>query len=185
MTFVLRSAVTGSGPTLALWDGACGRCRPCQLGQPGRCATPLPPGDDASRWRVRGVDRVVEPAALPLVGAAVKAVALLAGWRGLRPVVELCGDAPTRDAVVAAVTPLADPDRQRPHVVLALDGDLNRASRIVRRGGAVGALPAPRTLPAYTAMVQRELEVLVPGDPLDAFALVDLPGVLAAAKADG
>lgn len=70
---------------------------------------------------------------------------------------------PDPDAVRAWIAPRAS--RGRADLVLAADGDLAAAARLVRRGGAIAtttAAPGPR--PSVTTLVQRELELLAPHD---------------------
>ena len=165
-----------------MWDAACGQCHPCQQGLPGRCAAPLSAGTDAVRWHERAWTETVEDDALRCVADAVWVVGLLIEWRELSPVVAFVGDVHSRDTIEAAIRALSSPFDRRADVVIALDGDLRAASKQVSRGGAIGTLCHPETLPSYTAMVQRELEVLVPDDLLEAFALVDLDAAIAAAR---
>jgi hypothetical protein len=181
VTVPLRSYLSDHGPVVAIWDGACGKCHPCKQGLPARCAAPLEPGTDLDRWHERAVAEVVDDQALCAVADAVWAVGLLIEWRELSPVVRAVGNVPSREVVAAAVKPLSSPVDRRADVVIALDGDLAAASLQVRRGGAIGATCEPTKLPSYTAMVQRELEVLIPSDVLEAFALADLDGVIATA----
>jgi hypothetical protein len=63
---------------------------------------------------------------------------------------------------------------QRADVVLALDGDLAAAIRQVRRGGAIGSYGPRLSRPAIVTMVQREIELLVPRDLVEAFGRLDL-----------
>lgn len=181
MTVPLKSYEGDHGPVLAIWDGACGKCHPCQQGLPARCVAPLEPGTDVDRWHARPIAEVVDEQALRAVADAVWAVGLLIEWRELSPVVRFIGNVPSREVVAAAVRPLSSPVDRRADVVIALDGDLAAASLQVRRGGAIGATCEPTALPSYTAMVQRELEVLIPSDVLEAFALADLDDVVAIA----
>ena len=170
-------------PSLAMWDAACGRCHPCQRGLPARCVAPLPVSDDVDRWHARAVGEPAGRAALAYLADAVRAVALLIAWRELRPVVALQGDSRSRDTVAAAIAPLSSLVQRRADVVLALDGDLAQASLAVRRGGAVGSIIEPVSLPTYKAIVQRELEVLAPIDLLEAFTQIDIPRISRIAQA--
>lgn len=58
----------------------------------------------------------------------------------------------------------------RADVVIAANGDLFAAARLVRRGGAIAAVVPPTTRPTVTTIVQRELTLpatrdLVPAEP--------------------
>lgn len=181
MTVPLRSFYGDHGPVVAIWDGACGKCHTCQKGLPARCVAPLVLGEDPDRWSEREVADVVNEEELRAIADAVWAVGLLIEWRKLSPVVGFVGNVPSRDVVAAAVGVLSSPVDRRADVVIALDGDLAAASLQVRRGGAIGSTSTPTKLPSYTAMVQRELEVLIPSDVLEAFALADLNTVVSTA----
>jgi hypothetical protein len=169
------------GDTLRVWDPACGECAPCRAGLRALCdrpagawrARPLPAGfpDPALRFldpAARGVDALVA-AGLPAPAVAVcgegevaRAVALVVGRSGARAVAVADGAADVRTLFAHAG------GAGRADLALALDGDLAAAARLVRRGGAVASLVPPRTLPSVTALVQRELELVGPRDPVEA-----------------
>jgi len=67
---------------------------------------------------------------------------------------------PDLDAVRAWIAPRSA--RGRADLVLAADGDLAAAAKLVRRGGAIAALADPTARPSVTTLVQRELELLQP-----------------------
>jgi hypothetical protein len=182
MTITLRSHMGVEGPVVAMWDAACGKCHPCHQGLPGRCFAPLPAGTDVLRWHERAVAEVIDDDALCSIADAVWVVGLLIEWRELSPVVTFVGDAHSHDAVAAAIQALSSPFDRRADVVIALDGDLAAASKQVRRGGAIGTVCYPTKLPSYTAIVQRELDVLVPSDLLEAFALADFEAIVKAVR---
>lgn len=116
---------------------------------------------------VRGDGPLAHAAARAAADAGAVAVAIL-GEPGAR-----VGDglfaAADPGAVRAWIAPRAA--RGRADLVLAADGDLAAAAKLVRRGGAIAAVgggrrgpatAAPR--PSVTTLVQRELELLRPRD---------------------
>lgn len=64
----------------------------------------------------------------------------------------------------------------RADVVIAADGDLARAARLVRRGGVIAAVVAPTTRPTVTTIVQRELSLPSPRDLVQAALTCRLAG---------
>ena len=69
-----------------------------------------------------------------------------------------------------------------PDIVLAVDGDLGLSARLVRRGGAIGALGDVTTRVSMSALVQRELEVLMTRDVSSTAATSPLCRVIAGAE---
>lgn len=126
------------------------------------------------------------PGAAPAVlvcgdGGVAVAAAVAASGAGARLVV-VHGDVVATDDVVAAADEstvrgmlAAAGESGRADLVLAADGDLERAARRVRRGGAVAAVVEQRTWPLVTQMTQRELELLAPVDLVAAALACALP----------
>jgi hypothetical protein len=175
---VLRS----SGAVVELLDQACLSCGPCRKGAPDHCLVPGEPvaavtwlkgseeHPDLSTWAMllRAVDQLSQ------VGHPFPRIGLVGSGPGLdllRGCLELGGMDPR------VATPTPDPGRDEvrrisgelrrgsagtagpPDVVVAVDGDLSLAARLVRRGGLL-ASPVPVIVPIpMAALVQRELTV--------------------------
>jgi hypothetical protein len=176
---ILRS----SGAGVELLDRACLACGPCRKGAPDHCLVPGEPvtvvawsteseeQPDLAAWAMvlRAVDQLSE------VGLAFPRIALIGAGPGL----DLLRDCLERGGMDPRVAvPTADPSREEvrrisgelrrggtgasrpPDVVVAVDGDLSLAARLVRRGGLL-ASPVPVKVPVpMAALVQRELTVV-------------------------
>lgn len=172
-----------SGAVVELLDRACLACGPCRRGAPDHCLVPGEPvtvvawsmeteeQPDLAAWAMvlRAVDQLAE------VGLAFPRIGLIGTGPGL-DLLRGCLERGGTDPRVAA--PKADPSRDEvrrisgelrwgvpgpsrpPDVVVAVDGDLSLAARLVRRGGFL-ASPVPVKDPVpMAALVQRELTVL-------------------------
>jgi len=62
----------------------------------------------------------------------------------------------------------------RADLVVAFDGRLDAAARLVRRGGAVATTQSDPTLPKLDTLVAREVCILPPKDPVGSLARLDL-----------
>ena len=124
---------------------------------------------------VRGDGPAALAAAHAALGAGAGAVALLGGAdAGGAPAAIFTS--PDPDAVRAWIAPRSA--RGRADVVLAADGDLAAAARLVRRGGAVATTTAARgPRPSVTTLVQRELELLAPRDLVRGALACALPSI--------
>ncbi len=127
----------------------------------------------------RVVDDVLRPIAdaAPVVlvagdGTVARAVAAAALEAGAATVLVQGRPSPVNDAdlrlhaprVLGPLTPEAVRERLsvlspsgRADVVIAAEGDLAGAARLVRRGGTIGSAVPPTTHPTITTIVQREL----------------------------
>jgi threonine dehydrogenase-like Zn-dependent dehydrogenase len=180
---VVGMVIRELGGKLEVWDAACGACPACSMGLRDACEAPVAPVEgNGQRWLQRPAadasllevaaaahDLVSQAAGRPAVlvlgaGPPARAAAAAAAGAGAAPVV-LLGEAKAAPGVDATVDEresrvlLATGPSGRADLVLAADGDLARAARIVRRGGAIAALGASTTRPSITVMVQRELEL--------------------------
>lgn len=112
-------------------------------------------------------------------GPAGRAAAVAALGAGAGTVLLLAPPGPAADAELrrtapGVLGPLTDETARerlaalspsgRADVVIAADGDLARAARLVRRGGVIAAVVAPTTRPTVTTIVQRELSLPSPRD---------------------
>ncbi|MCW2845637.1 MAG: hypothetical protein JWN22_3553 [Nocardioides sp.] len=166
-----------------LLSASCHACVPCRRGLPDHCTSP------AAATRVVAWESVGAAApSLAAWGAMLAAVDQLAHSGGAAPRVGLVGRgdalALMRDCLASGgiLALVAEPDGDLdqaevrrlssllregghgtagpPDVVVAVDGDLGLASRLVRRGGVLAA-PVTVTSPVeMTALVQRELTVV-------------------------
>lgn len=193
--------LTRESGVLAWHDLACRRCPSCRMGAPGRCAQPSDMGEAEDRTLSIAcpdglTTDVVETAAVALdlilgAAAAGPAVLLLGDGRAAAHVARLLHDAGIRplvlhgDVPVEADVPFAPDDdlrasfretspSGRSDVVVALNGDLGAAARAVRRGGAIASAGPVQNAPRFPAVVQRELTVQRPRDPMTAFGRLRL-----------
>lgn len=137
-------------------------------------------------------DAPARPAVLVLGGgpvgraAAVAALGAGAGTVGLVAPPGAAADAELRRTAPGVLGPLTDEaarDRLaalspsgRADVVIAADGDLARAARLVRRGGVISTVASPTTRPTVTTIVQRELSLPSPRDLVQAALTCRLAG---------
>ena len=113
--------------------------------------------------------------------AAITGTVLAASGAGY---VAIAGDVPPVPGIPSSTDPaevrmffdhLAGP--QRADVVITFDGDLLRAAKSVRRGSFIGAVRTVTQMPAPTPRAQRELDILIPRDIVEALMTMDLSGL--------
>jgi hypothetical protein len=128
---------------------------------------------------VLGAGAIGRASALAALGAGAGAVALIAPPN---PV----DDAELRRTAPGVLGPLTDEAARerlaalspsgRADVVIAADGDLARAARLVRRGGVIATVVPPLSRPTVTTIVQRELSLPSPRDLVQAALTCRLAG---------